>query len=179
MEKAKEIFEKELANGGRVFDLDQLDLNSLKEFAWPESTEQISLFGNRIFNPNDMTEKMVDLPGLKAVWLNSNPIVECCANFDSIAELMPVLEILNSKLTAKAGAWSMLFYSSTQGAQSLDQIESLCLSGKGITMLKDASIFSKMTKLRRLDLSDHPEFFMCEERKESLEYQALNGINPD
>ncbi len=46
-------------------------------------------------------------------------------------------------------------------------------------MMKDTSVFSRMSSLRRLDLRDHPEFFMCEERKEALEYQALHGINPD
>jgi len=122
---------------------------------------------------------MTDLPTLKALWLNGNPVVDACANFDSIAELMPALEIINSRLTSLGGEWSFLFYAKAQGAKTLDQIESLNLSSKGVTNIKDASVFGKMTKLRRLDLTEHPEFFMCEERKESIEYQALNGINPD
>lgn len=46
-------------------------------------------------------------------------------------------------------------------------------------MPKDPSIYSQMTSLRRLDISGHPEFFMCEEKKEALEFEALQGINPD
>lgn len=45
--------------------------------------------------------------------------------------------------------------------------------------MKDVTLFSKMLNLKRLDIRDHPEFFMCEEKKEALEYQALHGINPD
>jgi hypothetical protein len=45
--------------------------------------------------------------------------------------------------------------------------------------MKDMTIFSRMKNLKRLDISDHPEFFMCEEKKEALEFQALHGIDPE
>jgi tubulin--tyrosine ligase-like protein 12 len=176
---ANAAFEKCLANGGRVFDLDNLGIEGIQQFAWPETAEEISLFGNEIINPNDIATKLVDLPCLKALWLNGNPVAYSCSNFESIGELFPQLEILNSRLTHKAGEWAMLFYARSQGGKTLDQIESLNLSGKGVTMLHDASIFKQMVNLRRLDLTEHPEFFMCEEKKEALEYQALHGINPD
>jgi hypothetical protein len=168
-----------LAEGGRVFELDNLGLDGIQQFEWPTTAEEISLFGNEIINPNDIATKLVELPTLKALWLNGNPVVDACSNFASIAELMPQLEILNSRFTNKAGEWALLFYARKQGAKSLEEIESLDLSGKGVTMLKDPSLFGRMNKLRRLDLTEHPEFFMCEERKEALEYQALHGINPD
>ena len=53
---------------------------------------------------------MVPLPNLKALWLNDNPVVTACSNFNTIADIMPKLEIMNSQLTSKAGEWSMLFY---------------------------------------------------------------------
>ena len=44
--------------------------------------------------------------------------------------------------------------------------------------MAEPTVFAKMTNLKRLDLSDHPQFFMCEERKESLEFQSMHGIDP-
>ena len=49
----------------------------------------------------------------------------------------------------------------------MEDIEHLSLSGKGITYVKDASIFERMSRLKRVDLSDHPEFFMCKEMEEA------------
>ncbi len=92
---------------------------------------------------------------------------------------MPKLEIINSTFTTLAGEWAVLFYAREQGASTLEEIRSLNFACKGITIMKDASLFKKMTNLRRLDISGHPEFFMCEEKKEALEYQALHGINPE
>jgi len=34
--------------------------------------------------------------------------------------------------------------------------------------MKDISVFEKMKNLKRLDLTDHPEFFMCQEKEEAL-----------
>ena len=108
---AKEAFAKELANGGRVFNLDNLGIENLKELGeFPEQTEEISLFDNKILNPKFIVDCLVPLPNLKAMWLNGNPVVDACSNFHSISELMPSLEICNSVLTAKAGAWAMLYY---------------------------------------------------------------------
>lgn len=109
-----------METGGRVFDLDNFGLESIKQFEWPSTAEEISLFGNEVINPNDLAECLVPLPNLRALWLNGNPVVDACSNFDSIGELMPSLEILNSRFTTKAGEWTMLFYSRKQGAQSLD-----------------------------------------------------------
>ena len=36
-----------------------------------------------------------------------------------------------------------------------------------------------MTSLRKLDISEHPEFFMTPEKKEALEFAALQGIQPE
>ena len=130
-------------------------------------------------NPNDIVKCLVPLPNLKALWLNGCPVVDACSNFSSIAELMPKLEIINSVLTAEAGEWAILFYARDQGAKTLEEISHLNLAGKGITYMKDATIFERMTNLRRLDLSGHPEFFMCEEKKEALEFQALHGLEKE
>ena len=121
------------------------------------------MFGNEVDNPNDIAEVMVPLPNLRALWLNGNPVVDNCSNFSMIAETMPKLEILNSQLTNKAGEWAMLFYAKEQtGATSLETLERLDLSSKGILYMPSADIFSRMTNLKKLDLSEHPEFFMTQ-----------------
>ena len=53
------------------------------------------------------------------------------------------------------------------------------MNGKAILYLNSSEIFEKMTSLRTLDISDHPEFFMTIEKKEALEIQALQGIKPE
>lgn len=98
-------------NGGVVFDLDNMNISTLMSLPqFPETIEQLSLFGNEIENPNDIAKKLVPLPNLRALWLNNNPVVDTCSNFSMIGSTMPALEILNSQLTNKAGEWAMHFY---------------------------------------------------------------------
>lgn len=88
---------------------------------------------------------------------------------------MDKLEILNSKFTSKAGEWALLYYAKDQEATSLEEIKLLDLSSKGLLVMKDLSIFKKMTKLKKLDISDHPEFFMTEEQKKEEEEKMKEG----
>ena len=37
-------------------------------------------------------------------------------------------------------------------------------------------MFTKMTGLRKLDISEHPEFFMTPEMREAIEYKAKHGL---
>ena len=165
-------------NGGVNFDLDNCGITSLRSLPqFPETTEQISLFGNEIENPNDIAEIMVPLPNLRAVWLNGNPVVDTCSNFSMIGSLMPKLEILNSQLTNKAGEWAMLFYAKEQtGATSLETVDRLDLSSKGILYMASAEVFGRMTNLKKLDITDHPEFFMTAAQRAQVESDALEGI---
>lgn len=115
---------------------------------------------NKIENPGQITSKLLELPNLRALWLNGNPVVETCANFNLIGEHFPVLEVLNSKFTSKAGEWAIMYYGK---AEKYEDVEELDLSGKGVLYMKDISIFSKLPNLRKLDISDHPEFFLSEQ----------------
>ena len=55
----------------------------------------------------------------------------------------------------------MLFYAKEQtGASSLETVDRLDLAGKGILNMPSADIFSRLTSLKKLDISDHPEFFL-------------------
>jgi tubulin--tyrosine ligase-like protein 12 len=67
-------FNQQLAAGGRVFELDELNITSLKDFSWPETLEELSLIGNDVTNPNDVATCIVPLPNIKALWLNANPV---------------------------------------------------------------------------------------------------------
>ena len=177
---AKAVFEQAVADGGKVFNLDSLGIEDLSILGQiPDTAEEISLFDNQILNPKFIVDILVPLPNLKALWLNNNPVVEACSNFHSISELMPSLEICNSVFTAKAGHWAMLYYAREQGAKTIEQIESLDLSGKGLQYLESTDVFADMTGLKRLNISGHPEFFMTEEAKEALEFKELLGISKE
>ena len=119
-----------------------MEIDSVKKLpAFPDTTEEISLFGNKIHDPNDITDVLVPLPNLRGLWLNNNPVTTTCSNFNTIAEIMPKIEIINSQLTSKAGDWAMLFYARDQGAKSMDQIEVLDLTGKGVLYLQTTEVF--------------------------------------
>ena len=161
-----------------MFELDNLNIRSLKALPqFPDSTEQISFFGNQIENPNDIAEVLVALPNLRALWLNGNPVVDTCSNFSMIGSLMPKLEILNSQLTNRAGDWAMSFYAKEQtGCNSLEEVERLNLAGKGILYMASAEVFGRMVNLKKLDISDHPEFFLTAEQRAQMESAALDGL---
>ena len=82
----------------------------MSQFEWPETVEELSMIGNEIINPNEIAKKIVPLPNIKAMWFNANPVSTQCSNFSSIADLMPTLEICNSKFTNHAGEWAILYY---------------------------------------------------------------------
>jgi len=62
-------------------ELDEYDLKSLAEIPFSEATETVSLFNNEIENPNEVVQYLLPLSGLKALWLNGNPVVDTCVNF--------------------------------------------------------------------------------------------------
>lgn len=57
-----------------------------------------------------------------------------------------------------------MYLAKDQDPKSLGDIRVLDLSGRGVLHMKDLEVFSKMTSLEKLDISDHPEFFMTEEQ---------------
>ena len=85
----QQVFDEELAKGGVAFNLDELGIIELEGLKFPEEVEEISLFNNEVINPNQVVKYLVPLPNLKALWLNNNPVVNACSNFNTISELMP------------------------------------------------------------------------------------------
>lgn len=175
-----EKFAEQLAkSGGKVIELEDMGIESLKDLpVFPETVEEVSFMDNEILNPNDIVEILVPLPNLRALWLNGNPVVSACSNFDMIAELMPKLEIINSKLTNKAGEWALLFYGRSQGAKTLEEIETLDLNNKGVLYLQSTEVFEKMVNLKKLNLSGHKEFFMNSEQRKLQQLKEMEGL-PD
>ena len=182
-EPIEEVFARLEAEESVIYDFDDYALESLKDLpnkgVFPERTEQISLMDNEITNPNEIAKNLVDLPNLKGLWLNRNPVATQCANFDAIAELMPALEIINSRCTAKAGEWAILFFAKDSGAKTLEEVTRLDLSGRGVVFMPAAEPFGRMKNLKYLDLSDNPEFFMTEEKEEQLQFAAMLGIDKE
>ena len=103
-------------------DLDEQDIVDLNKIPFREEVQEISLWDNKVFNPNDIAEVLMKLPNLKGLWLNDNPVVENCSNFDIIGDYFNHLEIFNSRLTVKAGEWAMLFYARDSGAKCMEDI---------------------------------------------------------
>lgn len=90
--------------------MDNYKIATLELIPFSEAAEEISLFDNNIGNPGEISTYLAKLPNLKALWLNGNPVVHNCVNFNQIGEIIPKLEIINSKFTSKAGEWAFLFY---------------------------------------------------------------------
>lgn len=97
------------------YDLDEYGIKSLKHIPFSQRAETISLFNNGIENPGEITSALTELPRLKALWLNGNPVVDNCVNFNQIGEFLPALEVINSKFTSRAGEWALLYYAKEQG----------------------------------------------------------------
>ena len=146
---------EKMPDGPTIYNLDEYGIFSLENIPFKEDATEISLYGNRISDPYTVTENLLKLENLKALWLNDNPIEETCHNFDEIGEYLKSLEIINSKFTSKAGEWALLFCCKDQKIDSLDKIEYLDLSSREFLKIKDLSIFEKLTSLHTVDIRDH------------------------
>ena len=147
----------------KSYDLDEYDIVDLKTINFRPEVEEVSLWGNKILDPNMITKVLMTLPNLKALWLNDNPVANNCSNFNIIGDHFDHLQIFNSALTCKAGEWAMLFYARESGAKTLEEITSLNLSGKTLLTVEDLSFLKKMTNLKSLDISDNVDMYKPKE----------------
>ena len=120
--KPKTLEEKlaEVTGETLELDLDSMGISNLDALPLHENLETLSLMFNNIENPGQMTSKLLELPNLKALWLNENPVVETCANFNLIGEHFPVLEVLNSKFTSKAAEWALMYYGKAKNYEEVE-----------------------------------------------------------
>lgn len=112
--------------------MDSYGIKTLENIPFGEATEEVSLMDNLIENPVEVAKYLIPLPNLKAVWLNRNPVVDTCANFNSIGEAMEKLEVLNRKFTSRAGEWALIYYGKPEKSKSLSEVRSLDVSGRGV-----------------------------------------------
>jgi hypothetical protein len=106
---------------------------------------------------------MNELPYLKALWVQGNPVVENCVNFTHIGEYFPALEVINSRFTSRAADWALLFYARDQtDVKHVKDIRTIDLTGKGLLYMKDIKIFESMWECHTMDISGHPEFLKTE-----------------
>lgn len=165
-EKAKLAFPEYLATlteGTLEYDFDDYGISSLQMLPLSPSTQTLSLFNNNIENPGEITTLLERVPHLKGMWVQGNPVVDNCVNFNSIGELFGELEIINSKFTSRSGEWALLYLARDQKPSNLGEIRALDLSGKGVLYVKDISVFEKLTSMNTLDISDHPELLLTDE----------------
>lgn len=151
------------------YDLDEYGITDLKEIPFREEVEEISLFDNEIFNPNNIAEILMKLPNLKGLWLNDNPVVKNCSNFEIIGDYFEKLEIFNSQLTTKAGLWAMMFYARDSGAKTPDDIVNLDLRGKNLLMVDNLDFLLELKNLKTLDISETLDMY---KPREMLEQEA-------
>ena len=157
------------------YDLDDYDIADLNKVKFRDEVEEISLWDNKIIDPNNVTKILMKLPNLRALWLNNNPVAKNCSNFNVIGDHFDKLEIFNSALTCKAGEWAMLFYARDQGAKTLEEIVTLDLSGKNLLMVDDLDFLKKMTNLKTLDISNNVDMYKPKAMLEAEAKAAAEG----
>jgi tubulin--tyrosine ligase-like protein 12 len=109
----------------------------------------LSLWGNNI---ESIAAIEGVLPGLKAVWLNENPVSKDEAGlFAYFEQFWPEVEILNSKFTRNAGLWALQYVSNSV---NLDRVTELDLSDRNIQKI-DPGIMKQFASLRSLDISNN------------------------
>lgn len=181
-EKERPTFQKYLATLNeetREYDFDEYGIKSLQQIPINPQAETLSLFNNNIENPGEITTLLETTPALKALWVQGNPVVENCVNFNQIGELFEHLEIINSKFTIRAGEWALLYYARDQKVSTVEEIRALDLSGKGLLYIKDITILSRLSALHTLNISDHPEFLQSDEEMRAQHDLLVEGSPAD
>ena len=126
-------------------DFDEQGLNEVPVVL--EGTQGLSLWGNN-FESISQIERV--LPGLKALWLNENPISkDPISLFTYFEDFFPEIEILNSKFTKTANTWALQYASNQLDLESVTEID---LSDRDITRASP-SILQQLPNLTVIDIS--------------------------
>lgn len=123
----------------------------------------MSLWGNNISDLNLLRTFLEKIKGLKALWLNGNPIATK-ENQESLYEFIetnfPDIELLNSSFTKNAGEWGLKFATLYPKIYNIPKInietlKTIDLSDRNIFRIKDTEVFAKLKELRTIDLRGH------------------------
>ncbi len=74
-----------------------------------EKIVALSLYGNQITDLDAVRELLTQLPALRVLWLNENPVAEGSALKSLVESEFKQIEVLNSEATANFGAWGAHF----------------------------------------------------------------------
>lgn len=126
-------------------DFDEQGLTEVPQIM--EGIQGLSLWGNNFENISQIEGV---LTGLKAIWLNDNPISN---DMDSLLtyfeENYPGVEILNSKFTKHAGTWALQYASNCMDLSKVIEID---LSDRDLSRA-DPSILFQLSSLKTIDIS--------------------------
>jgi len=145
---------------GKNLDLDNMNISNLRDLRIPEhfpNLESLSLWGNNIDNPVDLLDTLSDLPMLKALWINGNPVADTEQVLQAIPIISVNLEILNSKFTSKWGEWALMFCSKAKNPENVVRID---LSDRGIIEMNEKA-FEKFRNLYHIDVSGNNVDLSC------------------
>lgn len=139
---------------GKTLEIESQELTTVSQLEISKrfpNLEVLSLIGNEIAEPSEILSLISQLPNLKALWINANPVAESEGIDKSILSLCPKLQIYNSKFTSNWGEWALLYYAHNTDPSLVAELK---IAGRGITELKPEA-FKNFKNLSRLDITDN------------------------
>ena len=85
--------------------MDEYAIENIDKLEFGESVEELSLWGNKISNYENLVMRLKLMPNLKAVWLNENPVAEIPGFYTKLHTDLPQLQLINRQLTPGATEW--------------------------------------------------------------------------
>ncbi|XP_026441002.1 tubulin--tyrosine ligase-like protein 12 isoform X1 [Papaver somniferum] len=177
----EEIIEREIreardkgSNGVRWLELDELDIDDATLCSLDLSNKfpnlvALSLYGNKLQNPEIVVREITKFKHLRALWLNENPVLQRYDGQmeDTIVQEVHGLEIYNSHFTNKFSRWALGFCGGIYGkdnagcfdetARPLESLTSLDLSNRYIrNLLIETFSPIELPSLSHLNLRGNP-----------------------
>ncbi len=86
-------------------ELDEYGIKNIDKLVFSPKVEELSLWTNNITDYAQLVLKLKELPNLKAVWVNENPVAEEADFYARLLADLPNLQIINKQLTPRATEW--------------------------------------------------------------------------
>lgn len=137
---------------GKNLELDDLELTEITSLNLPKlfpELETLSLWDNQVSNSDELIAVLKELPNLRALWIQSNPINSEEGIKEKILAACPKLEIFNSKFTENYTEWSILYIS---GFPAPEKLAILDLSDREVPFFKK-EVFAQFKNVVKADFS--------------------------
>ncbi|KAL4484835.1 hypothetical protein ABPG74_020012 [Tetrahymena malaccensis] len=140
-----------------VEEYDSLEIVDPSTYKIPKTTLSVSFFDNQIKSLELVKIMIKELPNLKCLFLNYNPVCDEPNFKETIENEFPQIEILNSKLTSNSGEFGIKFCSYKYNLDKTNKIKTemikqLDLSNRAVLNMKSFEIFRKFLNLVQLDI---------------------------